>query len=113
MHSVDPNEFRPRLEALATRLSAGVAGLVEEARHPTGSLSSSGDADPGSETSEEERARMLLGTEGNLLAEVNDALLRLQAGTFGKCEKCGTAIAKARLEALPYARHCIACARAA
>lgn len=113
MHSIDPAEFRTRLESLASRLSADVAGLADAARHPTGSIASGGDADPGSEATEEERARMLLGTEGNLLAEVNAALLRIQTGAFGKCESCGSAIGKARLEALPYARQCIACARTA
>jgi len=43
-------------------------------------------------------------------ADVETALRRLDDGTYGLCERCGTAIAVARLEALPYTRHCIACA---
>jgi RNA polymerase-binding transcription factor DksA len=41
--------------------------------------------------------------------EIDDALTKLQRGTYGICEGCGELIAKARLEALPYAKLCIAC----
>jgi RNA polymerase-binding protein DksA len=45
------------------------------------------------------------------LALVDDALARLEAGTYGVCLRCGTAIAPARLEAIPWAAHCIDCQR--
>ncbi len=44
------------------------------------------------------------------LAEVDAALERVEAGTYGICERCGGPIAAARLEARPVARTCIACA---
>jgi DnaK suppressor protein len=44
------------------------------------------------------------------LAEVDAALLRVSDGTYGVCERCGSAIGEARLEALPAARLCIRCA---
>ena len=47
------------------------------------------------------------------LAEVDAALLRVSDGTYGVCERCGSAIGEARLEALPAARLCITCAAAA
>jgi len=47
------------------------------------------------------------------LAEVEAALQRLAAGTFGVCERCDRSIATERLEARPVARTCIACASAA
>jgi phage/conjugal plasmid C-4 type zinc finger TraR family protein len=40
---------------------------------------------------------------------VHDALAKFAAGTFGHCETCGRAIPAARLEAVPYARRCLAC----
>ncbi|HWI44036.1 MAG TPA: TraR/DksA C4-type zinc finger protein [Nocardioides sp.] len=46
------------------------------------------------------------------LAEVDAALERLDAGTYGVCERCGEAIAEGRLEARPTARLCIRCASA-
>lgn len=44
------------------------------------------------------------------LEEIDAALGRLDAGTYGTCERCGRAIGEARLEARPVARTCIACA---
>ena len=44
------------------------------------------------------------------LAEVEAALARVDAGTYGACARCGSPIGSARLEALPAARLCIACA---
>ena len=47
-----------------------------------------------------------------LLRDVVSALQRIDDGNFGACERCGEAIAEKRLEALPFARHCIECQRA-
>lgn len=42
-------------------------------------------------------------------AEVVAALERLEKGTFGRCESCGSPIPKERLEAIPTARLCVSC----
>ena len=44
------------------------------------------------------------------VAEVDAALTRVEAGTYGLCERCGAPIGTPRLEALPAARECIGCA---
>lgn len=41
--------------------------------------------------------------------EIDHAMAKIELGTYGICEGCGTLIPKNRLEALPYARLCIAC----
>jgi len=41
--------------------------------------------------------------------EVDRALTRMNAGTYGICEQCGQPIPRARLKALPYAALCVAC----
>jgi RNA polymerase-binding transcription factor DksA len=43
--------------------------------------------------------------------EAEEALGRLAAGTYGTCEVCGAPIPFERLEAIPQARHCVACLR--
>ncbi|KGN36499.1 TraR/DksA family transcriptional regulator [Knoellia subterranea] len=43
------------------------------------------------------------------LAEVDAAMERLDGGTYGVCERCGSPIAAARLEARPTARTCVTC----
>ena len=45
------------------------------------------------------------------LAAINDALARLDAGTYGICVSCGAPISEARLQAMPTAKRCITCAR--
>jgi DnaK suppressor protein len=44
------------------------------------------------------------------LVEIDAALERVSAGTYGICERCGGAIGEGRLEARPVARTCIRCA---
>ena len=70
--------------------------------------------DPEGSTIAFERSQLasLLRQLDDRLAEVDAALLRVDAGTYGRCEECGEMIAKPRLQALPYTRHCIECARA-
>lgn len=53
------------------------------------------------------------GAERHLLDEIGAAQARLAAGTFGACERCGTPIPLARLRAVPAARLCVVCERAA
>jgi RNA polymerase-binding transcription factor DksA len=52
----------------------------------------------------------LLANEQFIVSEAREALRRIDAGTYGKCENCGQAIAKARLEAIPFTRFCVKCA---
>ncbi len=44
------------------------------------------------------------------LSDIDDALAKIEAGTYGRCESCGNEISSARLEAMPTARLCIVCA---
>lgn len=45
------------------------------------------------------------------LQQVREALARLDAGEYGKCQKCGEPIDDERMELLPLATHCIRCAQ--
>jgi RNA polymerase-binding protein DksA len=47
----------------------------------------------------------------HVLVEIDGALGRIEAGTYGICETCGQPIATERLEAIPYATQCIDCKR--
>jgi RNA polymerase-binding protein DksA len=48
---------------------------------------------------------------GHVLTAIDDALVRIDSGTFGTCGRCGKPIAEERLEAIPYANRCIDCKR--
>ncbi len=59
---------------------------------------------------EREQATALLARARQQLAEVDEAVTRLNAGNYGRCEHCGGPIDPRRLAARPTARSCIACA---
>jgi RNA polymerase-binding transcription factor DksA len=67
-------------------------------------------ADAGSDNFEQEFALDLMDSEKKMLKEINDALARINEGVFGVCEGNGESISKARLNAIPWARYCVACA---
>lgn len=110
---------RERLRALERRLTGNVSRLEAEALRPAAAPAPepadvpAHEGDPAARDAEESVAITLLGSEEQVLAETRAALVRLDVGTFGKCEQCGREISRARLDAVPYARHCIQCARAA
>ena len=66
-------------------------------------------ADAGTFTFERERDLSLGNNIRDLLDKVDAAMKRIDAGTYGTCERCGRAIDKARLRALPYSVLCIDC----
>jgi DnaK suppressor protein len=112
------NSYRRRLLALKKRLGGDLTELEEEALPPVGAEASGGlsevpvhPADLATDNYEEEVTLGLLENEAHLLLEIEDALKRIEEGAFGRCENCGQEISRQRLEALPYARYCVRCAR--
>jgi RNA polymerase-binding protein DksA len=68
-------------------------------------------ADLGTDNYEQEFSLGLMDSERRLLMEIDDALQRIENGTFGICEGTGQPISKARLEAQPWARYSVEYAR--
>ena len=64
-------------------------------------------ADAGTDSMEREISFDIASKEGRLLREIDDALRRIYNGVFGICEASGKTIARARLEALPWARYTV------
>jgi RNA polymerase-binding protein DksA len=60
-------------------------------------------------TEEREVANALAVRTAALVDDLDHALARLDAGTYGTCEPCGAAMPFERLEAIPHARLCVAC----
>ena|SRR5437016_36525 len=97
---------RAKLEgvlAAAGRLSAGAAEAAERElssaeQHP---------AELATETIERELDQSVVIHLETELVEIDSALQRVDAGTYGLCEGCGQPISDARLEALPSARYCV------
>jgi len=51
----------------------------------------------------------LKATDAKILQAIEEALFRLEKGTYGVCRDCGEPVAPARLNAIPWTRVCIAC----
>ena len=68
-------------------------------------------ADIGTDNYEQEFALDLMDSERRILREIDEALQRLEDGTYGTCEGTGEPIPKARLRAQPWARYCVEYAR--
>lgn len=58
-----------------------------------------------------ELARVAAERAGDAIEEIEAALGRLAAGTYGRCESCDRPIPFERLEAIPEARYCVGCPR--
>jgi len=67
-------------------------------------------ADAGSDNFEMENTLYLMDSERKLLLEIENALDRIEQGTYGICEKGNKPIPKARLKAIPWTRYCLTCA---
>ncbi len=64
----------------------------------------------GSDNCDQELTLTLLGSDEDILNQVEAAIRRIEDGDYGRCEKCGEAIPKNRLDAIPYAADCVRCA---
>jgi RNA polymerase-binding protein DksA len=103
-------EARRRLEAERTRLESELdrLRLRDPETESAGELSSVDDpAELGTETFERELALTQLEIVERKLTDVDEALRRLDQGSYGICQACGRPIEAARLEAMPAARYCL------
>src|SRR5262249_31321164 len=106
--------YRNVLLGLRARLRGDLDQMTDEALRRTQSETSGNlsnvplhMADLGTENYDQEFTLGLIENEQETLDEVQSALRRIDKGTYGRCEECGEAIARPRLQALPYTRHCI------
>jgi DnaK suppressor protein len=66
-------------------------------------------ADKASSAYTKEFLYSLSNTDREILQRVDEALQRIDKGTYGTCAECGEELNKKRLEAVPWASHCLAC----
>lgn len=85
--------------------------LAEITRLQQSSNDGAGDdqADAGSKTFEREQELSIANNRRDLLLQMERAMERLDAGTYGRCESCSQPIPKARLQAFPSATLCVRC----
>jgi DnaK suppressor protein len=105
--------MKARLEAKRAELQESIAGLTEAHPEPVGPI----EAKDGSQEFEDvavdfleiQQEQSLIVNQQALLQEVEDALKRIEEGTYGKCVDCGRPIPEKRLEAIPWAARDVKC----
>lgn len=96
------NRYRDKLHALRAHLDAHVTQLADDL------------PDSADRATQQTDVAVNIGLAmhaADLRKEIDDALGRIDAGTFAICENCHAVIAAHRLNAIPHARYCIRCER--
>ena len=117
------DEFRQLLLSLRSRIRGDVKQMQDEALdrpdHGGDSKSPTHLAELGTEAYEQDFALRQVENEQEVLEEIDEALQRVDHGTYGLCMACQeqrktpatSMIPKARLRVIPYARNCVDCER--
>jgi DnaK suppressor protein len=96
--------MRKRAEILAVSTGTRPLPAAADVNSRQGDL-----ADQASGNNEVHIQLKLKQTDAKILQAIEEALVRLEKGTYGVCRDCGDPIAPARLEAIPWTRVCISC----
>jgi DnaK suppressor protein len=109
------DRFRKRLEEERERLE-GLVRDIEAEREEVRLTETSSDRSPdpntaegGSLAFEMEKELSLWQNAQDILAKIEEAMSRIDEGTYGTCDECGNAIPVARLDAIPYTKLCVDC----
>ncbi len=104
---------RERLLALRARLQLDMTQMEDNALnkdHATMTSMPNHMAELGSGNFDQELTLGLLRGDQNALDQIDQALERIDDGSYGRCVTCGSTIPKSRLEAIPFAAECVRCA---
>lgn len=100
---------RQRLESEIDALERDIIGgdtaenlgeLADYDNHP---------ADQGTDTFEKEKDVSVAGHWRGMIGRIDEALDKMERGTYGECDRCGREIGTERLDAVPYAIYCMEC----
>ena len=116
MRKTDLQRFRKMLVEEKDRVTQSLAQHEKIIKHTddqsgleVGKAHSNHMADQGSDEFQYETTIKFANTEGRYLYNIEEALRRIEDGTYGKCQECNQNITLPRLRRLPYTRMCIEC----
>ncbi len=111
--AIDLAVMRKRLEEKQAEIQQHIATLTGSLAPPEEAIQTSYDVEEPEEEAvdlqETDVDQAILDNEKTLLAEVQQALARIDNGTYGICSNCGQPIPEKRLEAIPWATLCLTC----
>ncbi len=109
--AIDIQKMKERLEAKRAELQQQIGDLTEAHPTPVDPIEASEGSQDFEETAvdfqEMQQEQSIDVNERALLTEVENALKRIENGTYGKCVVCGQPIPEKRLEAIPWAARCV------
>src|SRR3989337_1162762 len=110
-----PKRREPDMKTIKDMLLKKREDLVREIARRSKASTESAAQDIGDivDSVSEERTReldlILTDREKRKLAQIDDAIDRIEENTYGLCEECGVKIPRARLKVLPFAQYCVEC----
>jgi DnaK suppressor protein len=107
MRGMDPSLVEQARQTLESERARIRLILAEEVDHPH--VAHGAQTAAATEVSESQRGQQLREREQQHLGQIEGALKRIEAGSFGTCQNFGKPIAPERLEALPWAQDCVDC----
>lgn len=115
MRKLDPDKYRKMLLQERERLHKEIEFIEQDISYAdAGGNSELSDydqhpADTGSETYEKEKDLSIRDSWREVIGRIDEAIGKLDRGTYGECDRCGREIPKERLDAIPYAIYCVEC----
>lgn len=100
-----------RLVKRRDALRKALSGDLDSFREYASTFDVGDSADAAVDTANDEINSQLAELESRELEQIENALKRIERGTYGRCELCNHKISEARLNALPYTSTCIDCQR--
>lgn len=113
MKKSEQDVYLKKLLGLRARLTGEMQHLTDEALAAGATVQSDQLAEVGSDAYEQDITLQMVQSERNILFEIDEAIKRCENGIYGVCEMSGKPIPKARLNAIPWTRYRVECARIA
>jgi DnaK suppressor protein len=111
MQNMDKRKAKTYRDKLMDR-RVGLVGQVQAAEAYSRERDAEATQDPADMAANAYTKELLMSMSTNdrqLLESIDQALERIESGKYGKCNHCGQPIQEKRLEAVPWARHCLTC----
>jgi DnaK suppressor protein len=104
-------DFIKKMQARLLEEKAQVEAKIAELKKPEEPMDNPAIEDLSNDATEDILEEQLLAVHKNILEKIEDALLRIKGGVYGRCMVCGVEISEEDLEKEPWAEHCRSCKR--
>jgi DnaK suppressor protein len=102
-------DFIKKMQARLLEEKTQVEQKISNLKKPEEPMDNPDIEDLSNDATEDLLEEQLLAIHKNILAKIDDALLRIKDGTYGRCLICGAEISQEDLEKEPWAEHCRSC----